>query len=43
LAEAGVSDDLAKRLGGWTSETTAARYDHAARIDELRRALERAT
>jgi len=40
LSEAGVSDDIAKRLGGWTSDTTAARYDHAARIEEMRAAIE---
>jgi len=43
LSEAGVSDDIAKRLGGWTSDTTAARYDHAARIEEMRSAITRAT
>ncbi len=42
LSEAGVSDDLAKRLGGWTEDTTAARYDHAERITELRAAVEKA-
>ena len=42
LSEAGVSDDLAKWLGGWTEDTTAARYDHAERIAELRAAVERA-
>lgn len=40
LSEAGVSDDLAKRLGGWTEDATAARYDHAARAEDLRRAVE---
>jgi integrase len=39
LSEAGVSDDMAKRLGGWTSDTTAARYDHASRIEEMRAAI----
>lgn len=39
LAEAGVSNDLAKRLGGWTEDTTAARYDHAERAAELRAAV----
>jgi integrase len=42
LSEAGVSDDLAKRLGGWTEDATAARYDHAERIAELREAIEKA-
>ena len=41
LSEAGVSDDLAKRLGGWTEDTTAARYDHAERVEELRAAVEK--
>ena len=39
LAEAGVSDDLAKRLGGWTVDTTVQRYDHADKTDEIRRAI----
>jgi integrase len=42
LSEAGVSDDLAKRLGGWTEDATAARYDHAERLEELRAAVEKA-
>ena len=42
LSEAGVSDDLAKRLGGWTDDATAARYDHAERVEELRTAVEKA-
>jgi len=42
LSEAGVSDDLAKRLGGWTVDATAARYDHAERVEELRAAVEKA-
>jgi len=41
LSEAGVSDDLAKRLGGWAEDTTAARYDHAERVEELRAAVEK--
>ena len=40
LAEAGVSDDLAKRLGGWTQDATVQRYDHADKTEEIRRALE---
>jgi len=43
LSEAGVSDDLAKRLGGWTEDSTSARYDHAERIAELRAAVEKAS
>ncbi|MBO4286814.1 MAG: site-specific integrase [Kiritimatiellae bacterium] len=39
LAEAGVPDDLAKRLGGWTKDETVRRYDHADRTDEIRRAI----
>ena len=42
LSEAGVSDDLAKRLGGWTEDATAARYDHAERVEDLRAAVEKA-
>ncbi|MBR2838098.1 MAG: tyrosine-type recombinase/integrase [Kiritimatiellae bacterium] len=40
LAEAGVSSDLAKRLGGWTQDATVQRYDHADKTDEIRQALE---
>ena len=40
LAEAGVSSDLAKRLGGWTQDATVQRYDHADKTEEIRRALE---
>ncbi len=43
LSEAGVSDDIAKRLGGWTKDATAARYDHAERAAEIRAAIESAT
>lgn len=39
LAEAGVSDDLARRLGGWTNEAMAAHYDHSSRLAELLRAV----
>jgi integrase len=42
LSEAGVSDDIAKRLGGWTQDKTAERYDHADRLEELRKAVEKA-
>ncbi len=41
LSEAGVSDDIAKRLGGWTQDTTAMRYDHAERIEAMRDAVEK--
>ncbi len=41
LAEAGVSDEIAKRLGGWTVDATALRYDHDGRIEELRDAVQR--
>ena len=40
LAEAGVSDELAKRLGGWTVDKTALRYDHDGRLAELAAAVE---
>lgn len=40
LAEAGVSNDLAKRLGGWTQDATVQRYDHADKTEEIRQALE---
>ena len=43
LSEAGVSDDIAKRLGGWTNDKTAQRYDHAERLDELRDAIEKSS
>jgi integrase len=42
LSEAGVSDEIAKRLGGWTEDATAMRYDHDGRSAELRAAVERA-
>ena len=40
LAAAGVPQDVAKKLGGWTQDATAARYDHdttqaRAAIDRL--------
>ena len=40
LAEAGISDDLTKRLGGWTNDKIIERYDHADKTDEIRRAIE---
>ena len=42
LSEAGVKDDIAKRLGGWTQDKTAAHYDHSERLAELRAAVESA-
>jgi len=42
LSEAKVSTELAKKLGGWTVDKTAERYDHAERIEELRAAVEAA-
>ena len=39
LAEAGVSDEVARRLGGWTNLEMAAHYDHASRLNELREAI----
>ncbi len=40
LAEANVSADLAKRLGGWTQDATVRRYDHSDKTEEIRAALE---
>ncbi len=42
LAAAGVSDEIAKRLGGWTEDATAMKYDHDGRIKELSEAVEAA-
>jgi len=39
LGEAGVSKDLAQKLGGWTNDTMADHYDHSERIEELRAAV----
>ena len=39
LGDAGVSKDIAKRLGGWTNDTMADHYDHSQRIEELRAAV----
>lgn len=41
LAEAGVGEDAARRLGGWTSGEMAAHYDHASHAAELRAAIDR--
>ena len=35
-----MSDEIAKRLGGWTVDKTAMRYDHDGRIAELAAAVE---
>lgn len=43
LAEAGVSDDLARRLGGWTNLSMAGHYDHAQRLGELLSAVNSAS
>ncbi len=42
LARAGVRDDVAMRLGGWTQRDTAARYDHDDHRDELAKAIKSA-
>lgn len=42
LAEAGTSDEIARRLGGWTQAATEQRYDHAPRMAEMRAAVEKA-
>ena len=39
LADAGVSDDAARRLGGWTNLGMAAHYDHSKHLPELRAAI----
>lgn len=39
LAEAGVSDEVARRLGGWTNLKMAAHYDHASHLAEMREAI----
>lgn len=41
LAEAGVSDEVARRLGGWTNTGMAAHYDHASHLAEMRDAVDR--
>lgn len=41
LAEAGVSDEIAKRLGGWTNDKTALHYDHGGRLEEMRAAVDK--
>jgi len=39
LAEAGISDEIAKRLGGWTNDKMADHYDHSTRLEEMREAV----
>jgi integrase len=39
LARAGISDDVAMRLGGWTKRDTAARYDHDDHREQLAAAI----
>ena len=39
LAAAGISDETAMRLGGWTQRDTAARYDHDTHREELAAAI----
>ena len=39
LAEAGVSSEVARRLGGWTNNEMAAHYDHASHLGEMREAI----
>ena len=41
LAEAGVSSEVARRLGGWTNLEMAAHYDHASHLGEMREAIAR--
>jgi len=40
LAEAGVSDDIARRLGGWTNMEMSMHYAHGGREDEMRSAVD---
>lgn len=39
LAEAGVPDEIARRLGGWTNLRMSAHYDHASHLVEMREAI----
>ena len=41
LAEAGISDDIAKRLGGWTNDKMSMHYAHGGRETEMRKAVNR--
>lgn len=40
LADAGVSTEIIKKMGGWTQDGTALRYQHSDRIAELRGAID---
>ena len=42
LARAGVSAEVAMKLGGWTQRETAARYDHDSHREELAAAIQAA-
>lgn len=42
LSEAGIDAATAKRLGGWTQDETASRYDHDEHIEESRLAIDAA-
>ncbi len=39
LADAGVSTELIKKMGGWTQTATALLYQHSDRLGELREAI----
>jgi len=39
LSAAKVSDEIAKRLGGWTEDKTSMHYDHDGRLSELKDAV----
>lgn len=43
LSEAGASIEIRKRILGHTQDSTAERYDHAVRLDDMRCALEATT
>lgn len=43
LAEAGVSDDTAMRLGGWTNLAMSRHYDHDPHLREMREAVDAIT
>lgn len=42
LKEAGVPNELAKELGGWTQDRTLERYNHAEENEQLRAQMEKA-
>ena len=41
LREAGVPDEIAKQLGGWTRDATLARYNHADETERIRGMMEK--